>query len=116
MYKLIIFNYNMYCNGLFNLAQKLNIMKHTITPLVLNLIISETEGHRSKIAGMIVDFLEMNVGEFGAVEKQMRNHFLSRIHACVKNPMSQNKAVIFALADFYNDSYIEHVYEYVAAA
>ena len=91
-------------------------MKHIITLLVLNLIVSESEGHRSKIAGMIVDFLETNVGEFGAVEKQMRNHFLFRIQACVKNPMSQNKAVIFALADFYTDSYVEHVYEYVAAA
>ena len=91
-------------------------MKHNITPLILNLIVSETVSHRSIIAGMIVDFLESNVGEFGAVERQIRSHFLSRIHACVQNPMGQNRAVIFALADFYNDSYIEHVHEYVAAA
>ncbi len=91
-------------------------MKNNITTLILNLLVSENRMHRSRIAESVVDFLNINVADFGGIERQVRKHFISRIEICVENPTSQCRIILFAFADFYKDVYIEYVQELNIAA
>ncbi len=82
-------------------------MSTNITTLILNLMISESKLHRIRLAGKIIDVLEENVPDFGRIEKLMRNHFINMIMAYVENPYSSKKDLLFELADFYKEYYID---------
>jgi len=91
-------------------------MNGTITTLVLNLLVSESKLHRQSLAEHILELLDMQVGNFGRIEKAMRDYFVSHLMACVEDPTCKAKNTLFRLSEFYRNYYIEYVPELTVAA
>lgn len=91
-------------------------MKTNITTLVLNLLVSENKIHRMALADYIFEILATHVGEFGEIEKVVRDQFVAQLQSCVENPTVESRYSVFTLAEFYRDNYIEYVPELMIAA
>jgi hypothetical protein len=77
-------------------------MTTSLSTLAINLLISERIGHRKILADKMVELLEKS-NDTSAIEKHLKDSFLSVITKCVENPNCKSRDDFFQLAQFYNE-------------
>ncbi|HEX9978967.1 MAG TPA: hypothetical protein VGB50_00210 [Flavobacterium sp.] len=91
-------------------------MSTNITTLVLNLIISESQLHRSRIATEIRNLIEAHINNGEQLEIVLQRQFILQMKKYVEQPEKNTADALFQLATFYRDHFLSEMVQEIYAS